>query len=418
MGCLYSYVIAKRLVVKDSNSTRIRVPIEVSHTITGERCYAYSLDGSFRMDDEIFDAVRVRDEEGYDHSVDHRLSVELVEQFWKNESEIITRFYKDAQWNIEEKNIDVAQEHAKQYSVFGEKNAGEHYYGNANYWKRKHHLFFVESKEQQFDAYSVRNNEAFSYFNKYVRCVNVYLYNTEYKGSLVADTEFIFRVAESMLAQSFAVASALIEALYNRNLYPIFVGKLPKPNESPAVPSDIWLLAWNPVSEAVDDMFSVELSELEHWLSTYSAPTSQNSLWVSIQKFLEKHSEGREFYTVNPGKYSKSSTLFRQYWDGIEQIVEHTVLSDSFAAFSTLTAASKEELFAIAIEQLDLSVRAYHCLRRAGINRVADIVGKTEAELREVRNLGKKATEEVIAKVNALGLEFAPSSKAELDKTP
>ena len=408
---LYSYVVAKRLVIKEDNRAIIRVPIEVSHTVIGEQCYAYTLEGSFRIDDEIFGAVRIYDEYGYFDCVDNHLSSELVGQFWSKESEIITRFYKDAQWRIEERDYNIANKHLKKYCVFGEVNAGDHCYGEANYWKRIRHLKFLESKEKQFDAYSVRNNVAFSYFNKYVRCVNVYLYNTEYKGCLNVDREFIYRVAESMLARSFEGVGELIEKLHNRNLYPIFIGELPKPNEFPTVPSDIWLLAWNPVSEVVDDMFSVELLELENWLSTYSAPTSLNSLWVSIQKFLEKYSDGKEFYTVDPSDYSEDSTLFRQYWEEIEQIV-----SESFAAFSALTITRKKKLFAITIEQLDFSVRAYNCLRRAGINTVADIVGKTEAELRKVRNLGKKATDEIIAKVNSLALDIAPLSRAEIKK--
>ena len=412
MGGLYSYVVAKRLVIKEGNSATIKVPIEVSHTVIGERGHAYFLEGSFRIDGEIFDAVKVYNEYGDFSSADHYLSSELVGQFWEKESEIITRFYKDAQWCIEENDYDIVSRHLKKYSVFGEENVGDHYYGEANYWKRIRHLKFVESKEKQFDAYSVRNHMTFSYFNKYVRCVNVYLYNTEFKGCLNVDVEFIYRVAESMFARSFEGAGELIEKLRNRNLYPIFIGELPKPNEFPFVPSDIWLLAWNPGSEVVDDMFSVELLELENWLSTYSAPTSLNSLWISIQKFLEKNSDEKEFYTVDPSDYSENSTLFRQYWEEIEQIV-----SESFAAFSALTITRKKKLFAITIEQLDLSVRAYNCLRRAGINTIADIVSKTEAELQKVRNLGKKATDEIIAKVNSLALDIAPLSRAEIKKT-
>lgn len=59
------------------------------------------------------------------------------------------------------------------------------------------------------------------------------------------------------------------------------------------------------------------------------------------------------------------------------------------------------------IEELDLSVRSFNCLKRAGINTVEDLTNKTEEEMMKVRNLGKKSLEEVIAKLHSLGLSLA-----------
>ena len=56
------------------------------------------------------------------------------------------------------------------------------------------------------------------------------------------------------------------------------------------------------------------------------------------------------------------------------------------------------------IEQLDLSVRSYNCLKRAGINTVFDLTEKTEPEMMKVRNLGRKSLEEVKVKLVDLGL--------------
>lgn len=58
------------------------------------------------------------------------------------------------------------------------------------------------------------------------------------------------------------------------------------------------------------------------------------------------------------------------------------------------------------IEELDLSVRSYNCLKRAGINTVQDLVQKTEEEMMKVRNLGRKSLEEVEQKLDALGLSL------------
>jgi DNA-directed RNA polymerase subunit alpha len=58
------------------------------------------------------------------------------------------------------------------------------------------------------------------------------------------------------------------------------------------------------------------------------------------------------------------------------------------------------------IEELDMSVRSFNCLKRAGINTVEDLVSKTEEEMIKVRNLGKKSLDEVRAKLHSLGLVF------------
>jgi DNA-directed RNA polymerase subunit alpha len=64
----------------------------------------------------------------------------------------------------------------------------------------------------------------------------------------------------------------------------------------------------------------------------------------------------------------------------------------------------KEKVLEMTIEELDLSVRSYNCLKRAGINNVEDLTNKSEEDMMKVRNLGRKSLEEVIAKLNGLGL--------------
>lgn len=69
----------------------------------------------------------------------------------------------------------------------------------------------------------------------------------------------------------------------------------------------------------------------------------------------------------------------------------------------------KEKVLEMTIEELDLSVRSYNCLKRAGINTVEDLTNKTEEDMMKVRNLGRKSLEEVLQKLHALGLSLAPS---------
>lgn len=67
----------------------------------------------------------------------------------------------------------------------------------------------------------------------------------------------------------------------------------------------------------------------------------------------------------------------------------------------------KEKVLEMSIEDLELSVRSFNCLKRANISTVEDIVKMTESEMMKVRNLGKKSLDEVIAKLHSLGLDFA-----------
>jgi len=68
--------------------------------------------------------------------------------------------------------------------------------------------------------------------------------------------------------------------------------------------------------------------------------------------------------------------------------------------------SKKEKVLEMLIEELELSVRSYNCLKRAGITTVEDLANKTESDMMKVRNLGKKSLDEVTNKLHALGLDF------------
>ena len=70
-----------------------------------------------------------------------------------------------------------------------------------------------------------------------------------------------------------------------------------------------------------------------------------------------------------------------------------------------------EKVMEMTIEDLDLSVRAYNCLKRAGINTVAELVLRNQEDMMKVRNLGKKSLEEVEQKLQALGLGLRPTEE-------
>lgn len=95
------------------------------------------------------------------------------------------------------------------------------------------------------------------------------------------------------------------------------------------------------------------------------------------------------------------------------------ILCDHFALFTDLSdnlgdkptvvekaADDRNKVLELTIEELDLSVRSFNCLKRANINTVEDLISKTEDEMMKVRNLGRKSLEEVMAKLDSLGFSL------------
>jgi DNA-directed RNA polymerase subunit alpha len=87
-----------------------------------------------------------------------------------------------------------------------------------------------------------------------------------------------------------------------------------------------------------------------------------------------------------------------------------TDLSETVGSRSTVVEKpndGKDKMLELTIEELDLSVRSFNCLKRANINTVEDLISKTEDEMMKVRNLGRKSLEEVMNKLASLGLSLA-----------
>ena len=86
-----------------------------------------------------------------------------------------------------------------------------------------------------------------------------------------------------------------------------------------------------------------------------------------------------------------------------------TDLSDTLSMKSTVVEKAetqRDKVLELTIEELDLSVRSFNCLKRANINTVVDLISKTEDEMMKVRNLGRKSLEEVINKLSMMGLSL------------
>jgi DNA-directed RNA polymerase subunit alpha len=85
--------------------------------------------------------------------------------------------------------------------------------------------------------------------------------------------------------------------------------------------------------------------------------------------------------------------------------------SESVAIVEKPEETSSEKVMSMNIDELELSVRSYNCLKRAGINTVEELCNKTEDEMMKVRNLGKKSLDEVAAKLKEFGLSFKASEE-------
>ena len=81
-------------------------------------------------------------------------------------------------------------------------------------------------------------------------------------------------------------------------------------------------------------------------------------------------------------------------------------VSETESIMATKDNTTKEKVLDLTIDELDLSVRSFNCLKRAGINTVEDLINKSEEDMMKVRNLGRKSLEEVIAKLNSFGFSL------------
>lgn len=96
-------------------------------------------------------------------------------------------------------------------------------------------------------------------------------------------------------------------------------------------------------------------------------------------------------------------------------LIEHLKSFSNLSDESSITAdlmvekddKGKEKILEMTIEELDLSVRSFNCLKRAGINTVEDLISKSEEEMMKVRNLGKKSFDEVKEKLQSLGFDLS-----------
>ena len=114
--------------------------------------------------------------------------------------------------------------------------------------------------------------------------------------------------------------------------------------------------------------------------------------------------------TINPQEaVSKGADILTNYLELFIELPNYSFQEEEEEAEDTV---DKDELYSISIEELDLSLRSFNCLKRAGIDTVGDIVSKTTDEMCKIKNFGKKSLEEVENKIHGMGLLFANEEEA------
>ena len=104
---------------------------------------------------------------------------------------------------------------------------------------------------------------------------------------------------------------------------------------------------------------------------------------------------------------SKAASLLIEHFMQIASITGKPQIAETIEEVTV--EAPKEDEPAFTIEDLELSVRAYNCLKRASINSMAELLKKSEHDLLNIKNFGKKSSDEVIEKLHEFGLDLQPN---------
>lgn len=141
----------------------------------------------------------------------------------------------------------------------------------------------------------------------------------------------------------------------------------------------------------------------------------ESVLDMDIEKLKSKGYQRFIHKVHNSGLYFKSEFKYIEDWENaicasmIEKGLDNIMKAFAIPEIDNL----KYVLRNTYLEELDLSVRAYNCLKRAGIDNLMDLVCRSEEELIKVRNFGRRSMDEVIAKVRSLGLDIRPEDTSE-----
>jgi hypothetical protein len=178
------------------------------------------------------------------------------------------------------------------------------------------------------------------------------------------------------------------------------VGKSSNPGTFPEYPTDVWLARFSDDQKTVSGVYSVQLDELgDRLLQPIDEGFPAQPFARDFPRFVTATDD--EHFIIN------FSYALERY---IEEVKEQeyrnslgTLSPDYKISFPDL---SEEEILKLGIEELELTVRAFNCLKRDGVNTIADVISKSEQQLIKTRNLGKKSVNEILRRIGDLGLRL------------
>ena len=145
----------------------------------------------------------------------------------------------------------------------------------------------------------------------------------------------------------------------------------------------------SPNSKTVINLFDIEPENVKDEI------TGKERTVLSVENKVEDVTNG--LLTM-----ARGSTRSQEVNELTKQIISEAV-AEGESIMAEKGNTEREKVLDMTIEDLDLSVRSFNCLKRAGINTVEDLTNKSEEDMMKVRNLGRKSLEEVIAKLNSFG---------------
>ena len=126
--------------------------------------------------------------------------------------------------------------------------------------------------------------------------------------------------------------------------------------------------------------------------------------WERSSKSGRSHAHGPHNASLRPEEaIALGSRILIEHLNILTELSE---IADTTGVMNAKQEDSKLKKLETSIDDLDFSVRAYNCLKRAGVNTIGDLTAKSEVEMMKIRNLGKKSLKEVIDKIKDMGLRF------------
>ena len=242
-----------------------------------------------------------------------------------------------------------------------------------------------------------RTHNHCTYFNDTLQYVltTIFLLGFDNSDSFLLESDVNAAIGDFI--QGFKNRKRVTDITMPNGLVLLTKGKLAKADSFPDYPTDVWLARFKEDSNEILGEYAIQLSDLDEQLSLPIDTAFPPQAFAS--EFLNYcHNDKNDF----------GYALLRYY-----QQVERQKLCDTPPPLLTHLSDAEKLALEIGNKDIDFSVRTFHCLQRANIKTVADILTMSKEDLTKIRNLGKKQIPEVISTIERLGFKIYDSNATE-----